>query len=196
MISVDEQVMLFKMSKDLIQANIGDIEKQYNLVISLDDDGDIGNSEDNYYFPQFEESIKREGEVMSKYYLIFYCLEKSARKLVKDILYSAHGDSWWGKCVPDTIKKSVEINIQREVDSGFSVRSNDNIDYTTFGELGEIVKTNWGDFNDIFSSQRAFTKVMNSLNLLRGPIAHCCILAEDEIVRLRLTVRDWFRLME
>ncbi len=37
---------------------------------------------------------------------------------------------------------------------------------------------------------------MTSLNMLRAPIAHCCPLAEDEIVRLRLTVKDWFRLME
>lgn len=37
---------------------------------------------------------------------------------------------------------------------------------------------------------------MNSLNLLRGPIAHCSPLAEDEVVRLKLTLKDWFRLME
>lgn len=30
----------------------------------------------------------------------------------------------------------------------------------------------------------------------RGPIAHCSPLAEDEIVRLRLSVRDWYRLQE
>jgi hypothetical protein len=29
-----------------------------------------------------------------------------------------------------------------------------------------------------------------------GPIAHCAPLAEDEVVRLRLSVRDWFRLMQ
>jgi len=38
--------------------------------------------------------------------------------------------------------------------------------------------------------------VMGSLNTLRGPIAHCSPLAEDEALRLRLAVRDWFRLME
>lgn len=43
---------------------------------------------------------------------------------------------------------------------------------------------------------KAFTKVMGNLNLLRGPIAHCSPLAEDEVVRLRLTLKDWFRLME
>ena len=45
-------------------------------------------------------------------------------------------------------------------------------------------------------SQKAFSKIMTSLNTLRAPIAHCCILAEDEVVRLKLAVKDWFRLME
>jgi molybdopterin-guanine dinucleotide biosynthesis protein A len=87
-------------------------------------------------------------------------------------------------------------NMQREIDSGITLRSQEEIDYTTFGELGEIVKSNWTSFGSMFSSQKAFTKIMTSLNTLRGPIAHCCPLAEDEVVRLQLTVRDWFRLME
>jgi hypothetical protein len=37
---------------------------------------------------------------------------------------------------------------------------------------------------------------MASLNSLRGPVAHCVPLAEDEALRLQLAVRDWFRLME
>lgn len=58
------------------------------------------------------------------------------------------------------------------------------------------MRNNWESFDAMFSSQKAFTKIMTSLNMLRGPIAHCCPLAEDEIVRLTLTVKDWFRLME
>lgn len=48
----------------------------------------------------------------------------------------------------------------------------------------------------MLSSPKAVERVKAALNILRGPIAHCTPLAEDEVVRLRLTVRDWFRLME
>ena len=72
----------------------------------------------------------------------------------------------------------------------------DPIDFTTFGELGEIIKKNWDVFDSLFTSVRAVEKVMSSLNTLQGPIAHCSLLAEDEVLRLRLAVRDWFRLME
>jgi hypothetical protein len=86
--------------------------------------------------------------------------------------------------------------MERERDSGMTIRSTDKLDYTTFGELGDIVRANWQVFGDTFNSEKAFTKIMNNLNLLRGPIAHCCPLAEDEIARLKLTLKDWFRLME
>jgi hypothetical protein len=62
------------------------------------------------------------------------------------------------------------------------------VHYTTFGELSVIINSNWVLFATIFKSQRAVERVMASLNLLRGPIAHCCPLSEDEIDRLRLAV--------
>lgn len=77
-----------------------------------------------------------------------------------------------------------------------SRRSQNELDYTTFGELAVIITSNWSLFGSIFNSKRALEKVFASLNALRNPIAHCCPVAEDEELRLRLTVRDWFRLME
>ena len=89
----------------------------------------------------------------------------------------------------------MNANIQREIDSGVTRRSDAAIDYTTFGQLSGIITSNWDLFGSIFTSRRAVEKVMASLNTLRGPIAHCCPLADDEIVRLRLAVKDWFRMI-
>ncbi|NKB67658.1 MAG: hypothetical protein GKR89_11385 [Candidatus Latescibacteria bacterium] len=132
---------------------------------------------------------------MAKHYELFYCLENSIRRLVQETLEATHGDAWWDQCSPDDVKKNVTDNIQSDLDSGFTLRSEEEIDYTTFGELGVLVRKNWQDFDTLFASQKAFSKIMTSLNTLRGPIAHCSPLAEDEVARLRLTVRDWFRLM-
>ena len=59
-----------------------------------------------------------------------------------------------------------------------------------------MIKQNFDVFGATFSSVKAVERVMANLNTLRAPIAHCSPLAEDEVVRLRLTVTDWFRLME
>lgn len=133
---------------------------------------------------------------MGKHYELFYCLERSIRKLIAETLEAQDGENWWASRVPQAVRDNAGANMKKEIDSGVTQRSEEKIDFTDFGELGEIVRSNWEAFGATFSSQKAFTKIMTSLNMLRAPIAHCCPLAEDEVVRLRLTVRDWFRLME
>jgi hypothetical protein len=58
------------------------------------------------------------------------------------------------------------------------------------------MRANWDVFGGVLSNQKALGRVMFSLNMLRGPIAHCGLLAEDEVERLKLSVKDWFRLLE
>ncbi|MBN1514929.1 hypothetical protein JXA32_00010 [Candidatus Sumerlaeota bacterium] len=143
----------------------------------------------------FEAKIYNDAKQMSEHYITFYCLERSARNIVVGKLKATHGGNWWTTKVPSNIQSNVAHNMQRELDAGVAPRSEDEIDYTNFGELGEIVKANWADFGDMFKSVKAFTKIMANLNVLRGPIAHCSILSEDEILRLQLTVKDWIRLL-
>ena len=150
---------------------------------------------DEKYFPQFEQSLRLEAEAMAAQYRVFYCLENSIRSLVTDVMLEAHGDDWWNQKVPDQVKVHVAGTRKKELESGVSQRSQDQIDYTTFGELGEIIKSNWSDFTDVFQNLKALEKVISTLNVLRGPIAHCKPLAEDEVLRLHISVRDWFRAM-
>jgi hypothetical protein len=149
------------------------------------------------YYPQFSAAVRAEAASMSSHYEAFYCLEKTIRALVADTLEATEGEKWWDSTrIPPAIKAEVSGRIQKEVDSGVTRRSTDELDYTTFGELSVIITSNWDVFGALFDSRKAVEKVMGSLNMLRGPIAHCTPLAEDEVLRLQLTVRDWFRLME
>jgi hypothetical protein len=77
-----------------------------------------------------------------------------------------------------------------------SQRSEDDIDYTAFGQHGDIIRENWSDFAGMHSNQSAVSRVLSALNILRGTIAHCGVLAEDEVDRLKLAIRDWFRVLE
>jgi hypothetical protein len=155
-----------------------------------------GKARDDFDYRQFTEAIRTEASKMSEHYELFYCLEKSIRTLVSEKLASDHGADWWDNAVPLDVLDNVKKNIQREQDAGVTRRSKNPVDYATFGELGDIVRKNWPTFNDTFNNQKAFTRIMNNLNVLRAPIAHCCPLADDELDRLRLTIKDWFRLME
>ncbi len=190
--NVDERLKLFGLSNAAIERDLDKVEQS----LKIDFQRSTQEQNDEGYYPQFAQALRQEASAMGKYYEVFYCLEKTIRALVAETLAAQHGENWWATSVPETIRDNVRGNMQREVDSGVTQRSEEEIDFTTFGELGEIVRSKWDDFDTIFSSQKAFTRIMTSLNILRGPIAHCCPLSEDEVVRLRLTVKDWFRLME
>jgi hypothetical protein len=192
--SIEDKIKLFGMSHQMAERDLDRVEQKFDLDLQRDPPTQSGL--DEAYYPQFDEAVRKEATEMAVHYQLFYCLEKSIRQLVRGKMDAEHGSGWWAKTVPEPIRKNANDNMQKEIDSGVTPRSTDEIDYVTFGELGEIVRTNWTTFSDTFNSQKAFTKIMASLNVLRGPIAHCSPLAPDEVVRLQITLRDWFRLME
>jgi len=149
------------------------------------------------HLEQVDANIRRNADRMAEFYKIFYILENDIRNLVEETLNDAIGEGWWDSAVPQAVKDGVKRNIERESDEGLIARSDREIDYTNFGELGEIIKANWNSFAGIFANTtvNGVQRVIKKLNLARGPIAHCNLLAEDEVVRLKLTVRDWYKLM-
>jgi hypothetical protein len=184
----------FGMANLLLESNLDGIEKKYQIDLGRHKSQE--STEENY-FPQFDESVRKEASDMSRHYEVFYCLEKTIRSLISETIKTAEGPNWWNSGrVPPKLHSEVTARIQRETDAAVTLRSDEPIDYTTFGELGELIKSNSDIFGGIFSSVRAVERVLANLNMLRGPIAHCSRLAEDEIVRLELSLRDWFRLME
>lgn len=190
----DDHVRSFGMSGYMITDDLRNVEERYSIELGHASKS-LSDTPTEYY-PQFEQSVRAEANEMSRHYELFYCLENAIRKLITETLHESEGREWWdsGK-IPADIVRQVKERILKEIDSGVTRRSDSDIDYTNFGELSVIITTNWDLFGTIFSSRRAVEKVMSSLNLLRGPIAHCCPLSEDEIDRLRLTVKDWFRMI-
>lgn len=147
---------------------------------------------------QVDFKIRNSAARMAEFYQMFYVLENDIRQLVSSVMEEAFGDSWWPKKVPPEVQKNANFSRQRESKEGLPPRSAAMIDYTTFGQLGEIIKQNWDTFAGLFPNCEIerLEKVLARLNLARGPIAHCGLLPEDEVVRLKLAISDWFKLME
>lgn len=189
-----EKIKLFAMANSMAEYHLDKIEEEFDIDLGRKSQKEVQRKD---FYLQFATELRREAKSMSKHYEVFYCLEKSVRSLISELMEEIYGSDWWEEKVGEAIKNNVKSNIKREEDSGFTIRSDEKIDYTTFGELSQIVISNWEAFEELFKrGKRSFQKIMTHLNQLRGPIAHCCPLAEDEIVRLELTVKDWFRLME
>ncbi|MGX4771988.1 Swt1 family HEPN domain-containing protein [Bradyrhizobium guangdongense] len=189
----DHHLRSFGMSGMMITDELRNIEQQYNIELGHVPPA-IKQSALEYY-PQFEKEVRQQAASMAQYYELFYCLEQSARKLITETMEEAEGGDWWENKVPQAIRDYVKKLMQDELDMGITQRSERAIDYTTFGHLLDIVTSNWAHFDPIFTSRPALQRIVKNLNMLRGPIAHCCPMSEDEIDRLVLTVKDWFRLI-
>lgn len=194
MMKPDHALKLFGLNNLVIEADLRRIAGEFKVDL-----GRRSNTSDDVeqdYYPQFTEQLRSEAASMAKHYAIFYCLENSIRSLIVERLEEVHGPDWWEKAVPDAVKQNCEKNRKKELAAGITPRSQDLIDYSNFGELGEIIKSNWDIFGDMFRDIRGLERVLGNLNTLRAPIAHCKALAEDEVKRLHLSLRDWFRQME
>lgn len=190
----EDIIKSFSMTNMLLESDLEKIERTF--AIDLGRNSAEIEAEQKYY-RQFSREHRLEAQFMANQYELFYCLEKSIRTLLCDVLESVHGSEWWDTdFIPPHIKGEVTKRIKREAESGITPRSSEPIDFTTFGELAEIIKVNWNIFGSVFNNQKAVEKIMANLNSLRNPIAHCSPLAEDEVLRLELSLRDWFRIME
>jgi hypothetical protein len=192
-----DRIKAFGMTNQMLAEDLSRISRMHD--VDLGHMPSTPQGVEDVYYPQFDSAVRTEAAGMAKHYEIFYSLETSIRTLVSQTIEAAEKtDEWWSTArVPPAIKAEVASRIQKELDAGVTRRSLDELDYTTFGELSDLIQSNWDIFGgSLFTSKKAVQKVMASLNALRNPIAHCCPLAEDEQLRLQLTVRDWFRLME
>jgi hypothetical protein len=187
----ESAIKLFVVSNQLAERELDRVETQHDLTLGRDHQRVIGDED---YYPQIERAIRSEAATMAPHYEVFYSLERTIRALVVDTLQSEDGEQWWENRVPEDVRIEAEQSQKRESDSGVTPRSENLIDYTNFGDLGKIINKNWDLFDQTFTSQKAVGRIMWNLNTLRGPIAHCSPLAEDEIVRLRLSVKDWYRI--
>ena len=127
---------------------------------------------------------------MSVQYQKLYCLERSIRGLIRVGLKDKHGTNWWN-VVDDPVKINVERNLKYELDTTHTKQSEYNIDYTTFGDLRQIINLNWRIFEPMFNRNlNSVNEIMIDLNRLRVPIAHCTPLAPKEIKRLEIRIDD------
>jgi len=126
----------------LLESDLDRIEREYDIDLGRRHNPEK-EIEDSYY-PQFDQELRSEASSMANHYQLFYCLEKTIRSLISDVIFSVDEDEeWWDQdFVPVNVKNEVKKRIKKEKEAAVTLRSTESIDYTTFGELGEIIKSN------------------------------------------------------
>ena len=121
----DEQIKLFVMANSLAENGLDKVEQEIEIDLGRREKQPIKEQD---YYAQFDAVFRNEAREMSKHYEVFYCLEKSVRRLIVQLMTEKFGENWWDLKVKDDIKRNVEINIKRELESGYTERSELKID--------------------------------------------------------------------
>ena len=132
----EDAIKLFAITSQLIEHDLDRVEREY--AIDLRRDHRSTADVDEAYYPQIESAIRAEAASMAPHYEMFYSLETTIRRLVRDQLQEARED-WWDERVPDLLRKEAEKRQKKEIESGVTPRSDEPIDFPTFGELGQII---------------------------------------------------------
>ncbi len=186
----EEHLMLFGMKNLILENSLDKLERtgtDLGHIKTLKKD-ELVDTE------LFEHEILKKARKMADFYVLYFSLENSVRKLIKDVLTEKYGEDWWKNKVPKGVQDNVEDVKKDEKDSAMSIRSDDPLDYTNFGELIGIFSANWQDFSGILRSQKAVQDTLSPLNKIRNIIAHSCELNDDEILRFKLLIKDWLRI--
>ena len=144
----------------------------------------------------FVPTLVAESEKMAEVFRAFYCIENSARLLIVDRMAEKYGSDWWEE-VPTRIKTKVSTMQTNEAEHRYRAeRSGDNISYTFFGSLKDIIVARWDDFSDLFPDQHWVSSRFNDLESARNIVMHTCMLPDEEIARVHTIARDWIRQVE
>ncbi len=189
-ITAEEQIQLFGMRNLLLEAEFakledGGLEIGHAKTIQRDALVDV---------ELFDRDIRREARRMADFYVLYYCLENTVRRLIAERLKDKHGAVWWETAVPSAIKVAVAEKQAREKETVLSIRSDDPLSYVNFGELIVIIESNWESFSDTIRSKKAMQQTPSQFNQIRNVIAHSCSLTANDISRLKLLVNDWLNI--
>src|SRR5690348_8045662 len=121
----EEKLRLFGLSHLAVERELDKVE----VALKVDLQRSEGDQKEEDYYPQFDQALRSEAAEMSRHYELFYCLEKSIRKLIGDTLKAQHGQNWWSTQVPQSVRDNASANMQKEVDSGVTLRSEEDIDF-------------------------------------------------------------------
>jgi hypothetical protein len=141
----------------------------------------------------FDHDIKKTARKMADFYVMYFCVENSIRRLIRERL-EKYGPDWWDTKVPSGVQTEVAKKQKEEMDTTTTIRSDDPLYYVSFGEFISIFSSNWSDFQDVLRSEPAMRKTLVQFNLLRNSIAHSCELKDDEIDRFEMVIKDWLRI--
>lgn len=127
-------------------------------------------------------------------YTAIAAFENSVRALVVKTLMEKFKEEWWEKGTANGIRERAQKRMEDELQARWHAqRGRDPINYTTFGDLKNIMQNNWDEFEDLVGSLAWASGIFEVVERSRNVIMHSGSLEREDIERLGVNIRDWVR---
>lgn len=142
---------------------------------------------------QFGIQRRNDALEMARLYAVLHAFENEIRALVKETLDEKAGASWWeSDAVPKKIREKAEGRRKVALEDGWLEGAKDeNLEYVDFGDLSQIIISNWENFKEIIPTQSWLNQRMVELEKARNFVAHNRMLLPNEFQRIYMYISDW-----
>jgi hypothetical protein len=146
--------------------------------------------------PLLDEALVAKSRKMSVVYTAISAFENSVREFVSRKLLEEKGENWWDLCVKREIRDKAEGRKIAEKDIRWlTPRGDSMIYYTEFGDLISIISKpdNWNFFEVHIGTIEWAKQIITTLEKSRNIIMHSGELAQTDIERVGMYIRDWIQ---
>lgn len=127
-------------------------------------------------------------------YTAIAAFENGVRALVMNTLIEKFQADWWEKGASNGIRERAQKRMEDERSAKWHAqRGQDPINYTTFGDLKNIMQNNWDAFEDLVGSLPWASGIFDVIERSRNVIMHSGFLEREDIERLGVNIRDWVK---
>ncbi len=140
------------------------------------------------------ESVKKALKA-SEAYKLFFVFERYLRDFVVEVLTADQAIAWWDKLPKDVQDEVTKLEETEDAKSWMALGSRDKSALLTYPQLLRIIEHAWKDgFSDLVRD-KALIQEARLIGHLRNTICHMTPIPDEEIERVKQTMRDWFRVV-
>ncbi|MGE8941390.1 Swt1 family HEPN domain-containing protein [Leptospira interrogans] len=131
----------------------------------------------------------------SQAYQLFFVLESYLREFIVEVLSKEATEEWWAKVPKDVKDEVARLEETEEVKSWMALGSRDKSALLTLPQLLRVIDENWKSSFQEIVRDKALIQEARTLVHLRNTICHMTLISDEEMDRIKQTMRDWFRVV-
>lgn len=141
---------------------------------------------------ELDDDLVIAAQKMAIVYTAICAFENTVRKFISKKLLEVKGENWWNESVSEKIRTKAESRRQEESKIRWHTPRGESIlSHTEFGDLVSIIRQNWEEFEPHIVSLEWAEPLIKTLERSRNVIMHSGELANQDIERIGMYIRDW-----